>query len=284
MDELGEGGEVSRRLHRGVESVSPTEPSSTNISSARHPAAYDKLCLYDDASDDDADRSKRKNVDEIVRDLPRTFPKHVFFHRRNGPGQRALFNVLKAVASFDPAVGYVQGMGFLAGTLLLHMPEEDAFWSLVSLLHASAHPSEPAMARLFAEGMPLLRRRCFELDRLLAIAAPRLKAHFAAEGVHPTMFASSWFTTLVSCGAPPEAAARVWDVALAEGPGVTCHRVAIALLLADADALLELPFDALVPRTRALPEKIDELFGGDLDAFLRAVGHAAHQSGIEGDG
>lgn len=101
---------------------------------------------------------------DIIRDISRTFPSHVFFQQRHGPGQRSLYNVLKAYSVFDRDVGYVQvllrnlslfcacckvipnidklkfqGMGFLAGLLLLYMSEEDAFWLLVALLKGAVH-------------------------------------------------------------------------------------------------------------------------------------------------
>lgn len=105
---------------------------------------------------------------DIIRDISRTFPSHVFFQQRHGPGQRSLYNVLKAYSVFDRNVGYVQvldllyfiishmltivlggewyvmflsmqGMGFLAGLLLLYMSEEDAFWLLVALLKGAVH-------------------------------------------------------------------------------------------------------------------------------------------------
>ena len=41
---------------------------------------------------------------EIVRDLSRTYPSHVFFQDHRGPGQRSLFNVLKAYAVYDRQV------------------------------------------------------------------------------------------------------------------------------------------------------------------------------------
>lgn len=40
----------------------------------------------------------------IMRDLNRTFPQHVFFMSRQGPGQRALYNILRAYAAFDRQV------------------------------------------------------------------------------------------------------------------------------------------------------------------------------------
>lgn len=45
---------------------------------------------------------------DIIRDISRTFPSHVFFQQRHGPGQRSLYNVLKAYSVFDRNVGYVQ--------------------------------------------------------------------------------------------------------------------------------------------------------------------------------
>lgn len=45
---------------------------------------------------------------DIIRDISRTFPSHVFFQQRHGPGQRSLYNVLKAYSVYDRDVGYVQ--------------------------------------------------------------------------------------------------------------------------------------------------------------------------------
>jgi hypothetical protein len=41
---------------------------------------------------------------EIMRDLNRTFPNHVFFHQRQGPGQQGLFHVLRAYSALDKQV------------------------------------------------------------------------------------------------------------------------------------------------------------------------------------
>ena len=41
---------------------------------------------------------------EIVRDLNRTYPSHVYFQQKQGPGQRSLFNVLKAYSVYDKKV------------------------------------------------------------------------------------------------------------------------------------------------------------------------------------
>lgn len=48
----------------------------------------------------------------------------------------------------------MQGMGFIAGLLLLYMSEEDAFWTLVALLKGKRN--EP-FEGMFADGLPLLQ-------------------------------------------------------------------------------------------------------------------------------
>ncbi len=55
---------------------------------------------------------------------------------RDGPGQAMLFNILAVYARVNPAVGYCQGMAYVAAVLLMHMAEEEAFWCLVALLES----------------------------------------------------------------------------------------------------------------------------------------------------
>ena len=73
-------------------------------------------------------------IDEIGRDVNRTFPSHRLF-QEDGPGQGALKRVLERYAILDPAIGYCQGMGFLAALLLQYLHEHDAFYALVSLMN-----------------------------------------------------------------------------------------------------------------------------------------------------
>ena len=61
---------------------------------------------------------------QVEKDLPRTFPAHPLL---DGVGRDALRRVLLAYARYNPKVGYCQGLNFLAGLLLLLMPEESAF-------------------------------------------------------------------------------------------------------------------------------------------------------------
>jgi len=95
-----------------------------HIQKRRNPHLFSEL-LNKDIPDD------VKN--DIFKDLHRQFPMHELFADRNGTGQTDLFNVLKAFAVYKPKIGYCQAQGPIAAVLLMHMPQEHAFWSLVAL-------------------------------------------------------------------------------------------------------------------------------------------------------
>ncbi len=75
-----------------------------------------------------------KFLEIIDKDLYRTFPHHFLFKEQSGFGQANMRLVLRAYAGYNPRVGYCQGMGFIAGTLVMYMLPEEAFWCLVCLL------------------------------------------------------------------------------------------------------------------------------------------------------
>lgn len=73
-------------------------------------------------------------------------------------------------------VGYVQGMGFLAGLMLLVIREEEmAFWSMAALLRGHRHAP---LEGLFHQGLPLLMQSLAQLKMLIAMELPKLSRHF----------------------------------------------------------------------------------------------------------
>merc|ERR1712217_905054 len=105
---------------------------------------------------------------DIIRDINRTFPKHVLYRDAHGLGQQQLLNVLRAYSVFNSEVGYCQGMGFICGVLLMYMNEDDAFLTLISLLE------NYRMSGLFMPNLPLLNKYFFQLPRVLEMNMPLL--------------------------------------------------------------------------------------------------------------
>ncbi|XP_068636937.1 uncharacterized protein [Aristolochia californica] len=205
-----------------------------------NPGVYEQLVIYETSSSEL----------DIIRDISRTFPTHVFFQQRHGPGQRSLYNVLKAYSVYDRDVGYVQGMGFLAGLLLLYMSEEDAFWLLVALLKGAIHAP---MEGLYQVGLPLVQQYLSMFEQLVKEYLPKLGDHFTQEMMNPSMYASQWFITVFSYSFPFPLALRIWDVFLYEGVKIV-FQVGLALLRYCHDDLVKLPFEKLIHALRNFPE------------------------------
>lgn len=107
--------------------------------------------------------------------------------------QKALSNILKAYAHYNPEVGYCQGMSGITALLLMYMEEEvqmlclcndsrckdshdlkEAWWTLVALQSANQYN----MAGLYKPGFPRLFS-CFSLhESLLKMTMPNLHSHF----------------------------------------------------------------------------------------------------------
>ena len=67
----------------------------------------------------------KDNDEQIMRDVSRTFPTTEMYKKKDGLGQQRLRRVLNAYSIHNPQVGYVQGMNFISGYMLMHACEED---------------------------------------------------------------------------------------------------------------------------------------------------------------
>lgn len=73
------------------------------------------------------------HVQAIHRDIARTYPEHDFFKKKDGVGQEALFNVMKAYSIHDREVGYCQGSAFIVGLLLMQVCN---LWTVCIVLYS----------------------------------------------------------------------------------------------------------------------------------------------------
>ena len=131
----------------------------------RHPVVYDQLCTRVERGGSGAPDAGVQ--DQIEKDLRRTEA------GTSGAKLEALRRVLQAFASFNPTIGYVQGMNFIAAGLLRVLPEAAAFWMLV-LVEQEYLPAH------FGESMAGNHVDCRVLSRLTAEHLPRLSAQLKA--------------------------------------------------------------------------------------------------------
>ncbi|XP_057389018.1 TBC1 domain family member 4 isoform X2 [Balaenoptera acutorostrata] len=159
----------------------------------------------------------------ILVDLGRTFPTHPYFSAQLGAGQLSLFNLLKAYSLLDKEVGYCQGISFVAGVLLLHMSEEQAFEMLKFLMY------DLGFRKQYRPDMMSLQIQMYQLSRLLHDYHRDLYNHLEENEISPSLYAAPWFLTLFASQFPLGFVARVFDIIFLQGTEVI-FKVALSLL------------------------------------------------------
>ncbi|WJX21756.1 hypothetical protein P8452_11146 [Trifolium repens] len=157
---------------------------------------------------------------QIEKDLPRTFPGHPALDE---DGRNALRRLLTAYARHNPSVGYCQAMNFFAGLLLLLMPEENAFWTLMGIL-------DDYFDGYYSEDMIESQVDQLVFEELVRERFPKLANHLDYLGVQVAWVTGPWFLSIFVNMLPWESVLRVWDVLLFEGNRVMLFRTAVALM------------------------------------------------------
>jgi hypothetical protein len=146
--------------------------------------------------------------------------------------QDGLFGICKAYALYDEAVGYAQGMNFIAMPLLFNMPEEEAFSLFVTLMN------KYGLRDLFVADMPGLHLHLYQFERLLEDFEPALYCHLRRREVKPQLYATQWFLTLFAYRFPLQLVLRIYDLILSEGLESAILKFGIVLMQKNAEALL----------------------------------------------
>ena len=179
-----------------------------------------------------------KATEQIKLDLARTLTHHKMFEEKGGDGQQKLLRVLKAYSYFNPAVGYCQGMSYLAAILLTVMGEEEAFYGLCRVVSGMEGYFVPSMWELLEDA------KIFK--RILSDQMSDINDHLQDNGILPLMFICKWFMTLFS-QLPWTTVLRVFDFYLFEGK-VALFRFGYAILAVHHDELIALrSIDVLLP-------------------------------------
>ncbi|XP_041054884.1 TBC1 domain family member 4 isoform X2 [Carcharodon carcharias] len=168
----------------------------------------------------------------ILVDLGRTFPTHAYFSAQLGAGQLSLFNLLKAYSLLDKEVGYCQGISFVAGVLLLHTSEEQAFEMLKFLMY------DLGFRKQYRPDMMSLQIQMYQLSRLLHDYHRDLYNHLEDNEVSPSLYAAPWFLTFFASQFPLGFVARVFDIMFLQGTDVV-FKVALSLLSSHEALILQ---------------------------------------------
>ncbi|KAF2354427.1 Rab-GTPase-TBC domain [Trinorchestia longiramus] len=151
-----------------------------------------------------------QSVDCITLDVSRTFPQLGIF-QQGGPYHANLHRLLQSYVRCRPDIGYVQGMSFLAATLLLNMPERDAFIAFANLL---SKPLLQAFYSLHEKKMVAYYRTH---SSLVAALLPTLHTHLQKLQVTPDLYLLDWVLSLFTRSLPLDVASRIWDIFTRDG-------------------------------------------------------------------
>eukprot|EP00792_Barthelona_sp_PAP020_P003982 TRINITY_DN1805_c0_g1_i1.p1 TRINITY_DN1805_c0_g1~~TRINITY_DN1805_c0_g1_i1.p1 ORF type:complete len:389 (+),score=82.16 TRINITY_DN1805_c0_g1_i1:163-1167(+) len=171
--------------------------------------------------------TKLRHEDEhqIKLDLERSFPTSRFFKDRNSVNLESLQRVLHAITIYDEEVGYVQGMSYIGGGLLMYLEEEDVFFALVRLLHLSPFN----LIGLYAEGLPLLDKYLHITNKLLEKNSSKvLKKLGEQRNLIDTVFIG-WYLSLFVYHFKWSTTLRIWDCLFLEGVKIL-FRIAISMV------------------------------------------------------
>ncbi|KAF9150423.1 hypothetical protein BG015_007772 [Linnemannia schmuckeri] len=150
--------------------------------------------------------------EQIDLDIPRTMHGHIMFRTRFGPGQCALFKVLKAYSNYNNRVGYCQGMASVVATMLTFFDAEKTFVLLAQLF------DRYNINELVVPGFPALFEAFFIQEELTKIYVPNVFQALETMGIATPSYASRWYITLYSAGVVPyRTLLRIWDILLLEG-------------------------------------------------------------------
>lgn len=140
-------------------------------------------------------REHLSNLQQINIDLGRTYPDEDYFSEE---GRDALQRVLIAYSKYDPGVGYVQGMNFVAGAILWHTGEPEAFWLLAHLME------DRDLRDNYSPQLPGLVKHCQIVQLLLMERLPKLHLLFCQYRIPSELFITDWCLTLFGCVLPAQ--------------------------------------------------------------------------------
>ena len=153
---------------------------------------------------------KFRSIKHIELDIERTFS-YLNIFKGVSPMGEDLREILKAFVASRPDIGYVQGLSYIGGMLLLHMDRYQAFVGMLNMV--LNHNIIPFYR--FDENQ--IRKRLQIFKQVFYFNLPELCDHFESLDILPESYLIEWFMTLFAKNLNVDIVARIWDVYMIEG-------------------------------------------------------------------
>ncbi|KAJ9578238.1 hypothetical protein L9F63_005537 [Diploptera punctata] len=143
---------------------------------------------------------------QIEKDLLRTMPANACFSHLDSTGIPRLRRVLRGLAWLYPEIGYCQGTGMVASSLLLLMEEEDAFWMLSTIVEDILPASYYSSTLL---GIQADQR---VLRNMICNYLPDVDVTLKEHDIELSLITLHWFLTLFASVVHMKILLRIWDL------------------------------------------------------------------------
>ena len=210
-----------------------SESSSMSLATKKLYAKYIKQTL-----------DKEKSINLIDLDVERTFSSLGVFKNESQLGNN-LREILGIFVVARPDIGYVQGLSYIAGTLLLQM---DKFASFVCFMNIILSPNILPFYLLDEDN---IKKRLDLFGEIFKLNLPKLYIHFQENEVFPEHYLLEWFMTLFTRNLNIDLAFRIWDIYMVEGIFVL-YKSAIVIFSLDEKKLMNMDFAEIMNFLRNL--------------------------------
>ena len=194
----------------------------------------------------------------ISLDIFRTFNNLGYFCH-GSPLSKDLQLLLELACLYKPETGYIQGMSYVAGMLLLNLDTFRAFSVFISII------SGPVLLPFFKIDQEGIQRRTEIFLQILIENLPEIHSKFEDEGLQLPIVLMEWFVTLYSRTLNQEVSIRVWDLFFLFGE-IVLFKVGIAIMRVLVKEILGLEMGEVMTCFSNLAEKVK-----DPDEFIAEV-------------
>ncbi|XP_039310704.1 small G protein signaling modulator 3 homolog isoform X1 [Solenopsis invicta] len=199
---------------------------------------------------------------QIEKDLLRIMPANACFSHLHSTGIPRLRRVLRALAWLYPDIGYCQGTGTMAASLLLLLEEEDAFWMMATIVEDLLPASYYSSTLL---GIQADQR---VLRTLVANYLPDIDHVLMQHDIELSLISLHWFLTLFASVVHMKILLRIWDMFLFDG-SIVLFQITLGMLKIKETDLKQLENSAQIFNALSdIPgdiDDVDQLFNVSLE-------------------
>ncbi|XP_056646938.1 small G protein signaling modulator 3 homolog [Diorhabda sublineata] len=160
---------------------------------------------------------------QIEKDLLHIMPTNACYSNINSTGIPRLRRILRGIAWLYPEIGYCQGMGMIAASLILFMEEECAFWIMVTIVE------DLLPASYYSSTLIGIQADQRVLRTLISSYLPDTDEVLKNHDIELSLITSHWFLTLFASVIHMKILLRIWDLFFFEG-SIVLFQVTLSML------------------------------------------------------